>query len=264
MTPLKTLTVRDGSNRRRHIDILLEDDQLVAVNKPARLAVIPERWNPETLNLRDILEARYSQRAPAAQSIWVVHRIDAETSGVVLFARTAEMHRELNQLFEAGDMDKSYLAIVRGIPAQNKGSINLPISPHPKQKPLMYIHPSGKPSRTDYEVVETFRHFALLQVRPRTGRTHQIRVHLSAIECPLAVDNFYGGSEQISLADFKTNYHLKPHQTTPPPLIDRLTLHAQRLAFHDPLSNIRRVVAAPIPKDFAALLKALRKYDSIS
>lgn len=259
--PLQSFGIRDNAGLRLKIDVIFEDEQILAINKPAGIPVIPDRWNTGTSNLRDIIELKIKKYA-AHRSIWVVHRIDMETSGVVLFAKTAEMHRELNRLFKSGKIEKTYLAIVSGHPPKEGGMIDLPVAPHPSRKNFMRIDEKGKPSRTKYKVIEQFKHFSLLEVYPKTGRTHQIRVHLAAIDCPLAVDRFYGKNVRISISQLKANFRPKNYDSPPTFLIDRLTLHAFRLKFTDPFTQKERFFEAPIPKDFNALLKSLRKYDS--
>ena len=258
MNTLQRIPLRSVEGRKQAIDILYQDAHLLVVNKPSGLRVIPDRWDATLPNLRDILMHHFGEG-----NVWVVHRIDAETSGVVVFARTAQMHRELNRLFEKNAVEKIYLGIVQGCPPDKEGRVNLPIRPHPTRKRYMQVHPKGKPSITDYRVLETFGHFSLLEIRPRTGRTHQIRVHLQAIRCPLAVDSLYGTSDAINIRQLKKT-GVKGHQRedgTGPALMHRLSLHAYELAFTDPLSGEERRFQAPIPRDFQALLKALRKWD---
>ncbi len=259
----KSFVIRDKKKRRLKIEIIFEDEYILVINKPANLPVIPDRWNPHLPNLRDTTVSKY--RKTTDQSIWLVHRIDAETSGLVLFAKTAEMHQKLNQSFESGKIEKTYLAIVSGHPSEDEGIIKLPIARHPSRKNYMQIHEKGKPSITMYHLIEKFQHFSLLQVYPQTGRTHQIRVHLKAINCPLAVDSVYGVSGNIKISHIKSHYRPKRNETTPPSLIERLTLHAFKIEFEDPIRKNRKwQFEAPAPKDFCALIKSLRKYDKFN
>lgn len=260
--PLQSFTIRDKENRKQKIIVIFEDEQLLVVNKPANLLVIPDRWNKSLPNLYNILESKFIKNTTTQkQSIWIVHRIDADTSGLVLFAKTAEMHQRLNQLFEAREIEKTYLAIVSGNPPHTEGTMDLPISQHQTRKKFMRIDEKGKPSLTKYKVIEQFKHYSLLEVYPKTGRTHQIRVHLSSINCPLAVDPLYGNSHRITIFDIKSNYRSKTSKFHIPSLIDRLTLHAYQIKFSDPLSNKEYSFEAEIPKDFQAVLKVLHKYD---
>lgn len=253
---------RDRDGRKRIVEVLFEDDRYLIVNKPAGVPVIPDRWRSELPNLRHLLEAQYRKAPHGAdeQSVWVVHRLDTDTSGVLMMARSADSHRFLNALFEAGEVEKTYLAIVRGAPPAESGVIDQPIRPHPSRKPHMQVHPGGKPAVTEYQVLEKFRYYSLLEARPKTGRTHQLRVHLAVVGCPLAVDPLYGEGDAVYLSDFKRGYR-EPKSKAPRPLIGRLTLHAHTLAFTEPASGQRHSFQAPLPKDFQALLKALRKWD---
>ncbi len=180
---------------------------------------------------------------------------------MVIFARTSQMHRELNRLFEQSTIEKIYWAIIEGHPENESGSIDLPLQKHPTRPQFMQVHQQGKPSSTHYDVVESFKHFSLLKVMPKTGRTHQIRVHLREINCPLAIDPVYGYRESFDLSVIKHNYIKKNPFEMNQPLISRLTLHAYQLRFKDPFTNQLKEFTAPLAKDFHALLKALRKWD---
>ncbi len=264
MSILKTFNIRDGRQRKQTIEVLYEDDHLVAVNKPAGLRVIPDSFNAALPNLLTMLESRYRKAlGQEGQQLWVVHRIDMHTSGVVIFARTPEMHRHLNQMFEHGEVQKTYWAVVRGHVQPREGRIDFPMAPHPSRSRMMIISEKGKPARTDYRVLEEFEHFTLVEVYPRTGRTHQIRVHFQAIGNPLAIDPIYAKTLSIDISNLKRDVVRKRHSLdeTPPALMQRLTLHALRLSFTHPLTGKSFEVEAALPKDFRALLSALRKWD---
>jgi len=262
--PLESFTIRDWQNRKQTVEVIFEDEQLLVLNKPPGLPVIPDRWDPELPNLRDIVQQRYEKiSGNASRAIWVVHRIDADTSGLVMFARSKEMHAGMSELFEKEAIRKTYWAITRGNPAENEGAIDLPLKPHPTRPQFMQVSKSGKPSLTRYKVLERFKNFCHLEVYPQTGRTHQIRVHLKEIQCPLAVDPLYGGFESIDLSRIKLRYIKKDAFEENHPLMNRLTLHAYGIQFRDPLSNQTRHFEAPPPKDFSALLKALQKWNAL-
>lgn len=256
----KQIPFRDATGRKKKIEILFEDESLIAVNKPSGMPVIPDRWDDRLPNLRDLLERYYQKITETAeQAIWVVHRIDADTSGIILFARTAEMHRALNTMFEAQEIDKTYLALTAGGLKEKSGVISLPIRRHPKRRQYMQVNVNGKSSETHFQIAEEFRQYCLVELVPKTGRTHQIRVHLAALNCPLAIDPLYGSSAPISLENIKPRFR-KNNAEKESALMQRLTLHAAKLSFQDPITNARRIFEAPLPKDFAALLKALRKW----
>lgn len=229
-----------------------ESPHWLAVGKPAGWLTLPDRHDVAAPNLYRWLQKIY----PA---IYIVHRLDKDTSGIVLFAKTPEAHRHLCRQFSARTMTKIYSAILRGVPAQLRGVIHHPIGADPRHPGRMRIHPAGKPSVTEYTITESFRHFSLAEVHPLTGRTHQIRVHFSAIGHPLGVDPFYGSPEGIYLSDIKLNYRPKTGETEKP-LMNRLTLHARSLVFTD-LDGKTITLTADYPKDFRSFLNHLRKYD---
>ena len=237
--------------------ILLEDDAVLAINKPSGLLVLPDRYDHTLLNLYDLLKETFG-------TIFVVHRIDRETSGVVLFAKTAEAHAKLNTAFEQRQVEKKYRAIVArsarqaGTSHTDSDSINLPIIENEHGVRKMKIDTKkGKEARTDYTVMEWFDGYALVEARPHTGRTHQIRVHLSAIGLPILADPLYGDGRGFFLSTIKRNYQGKEVEQ---PLLGRTALHAFSLSFSHPITNGNILVEAPLPKDMEAVLKALRKY----
>jgi 23S rRNA pseudouridine1911/1915/1917 synthase len=233
--------------------IIFEDDDLVAVNKPAGLLVIPDRYRKDIPNLRDMLAKRNGQ-------IFVVHRLDKETSGILIFAKNADAHRLLNDQFTNHTIEKVYIALVRGRLRHGAGSIKYPLAPHPKKPAVMTVSQSGKISVTDYNIREAFRDYTLVEARPRTGRLHQVRVHLAAFGYPLAIDKLYGSKEPIFLSSIKPDY--KPSGDGESPLIDRLTLHAEKITFVHPREPDQpRTLTAPLPKDFEAVVQQLQKYN---
>lgn len=261
--PLKSFTFRDKEKRKRTIEMVYEDDHLLAVNKPAGLPVIPDRWNPDAPNLRDLMQTQYYRYTGEVDlQLYIVHRIDADTSGVVLMAKDADTHRVLNTIFEHHQIRKTYLAVVRGTPEKMEGEIDLPIGKQSSGKNRMKIHKKGKPSQTNYRVVEKFRNFSLLEVQPLTGRTHQIRVHLQAIGAPLAIDDKYSeGSTALYISDLKRKIRKDILVYEDHPIISRLTLHAWRLQFQMPGGASEILIEAPMPRDLSALHKLLRKWN---
>jgi pseudouridine synthase, RluA family len=231
--------------------ILLEDDAVLAINKPAGLLVLPDRYDHTLFNLYDLLKETFG-------TIFVVHRIDRETSGVVLFAKTAEAHAQLNTAFEQRQVEKKYRAIVAGTSHTESGSINFPIIENEHGVRKMKVDTKkGKEARTDYTVIERFGGYALVDARPHTGRTHQIRVHLSAIGLPILADPLYGDGRGFFLSTIKRNYQGKEEEQ---PLLGRTALHAFSLSFSHPITSGNILVEAPLPKDMEVVLKALRKH----
>jgi 23S rRNA pseudouridine1911/1915/1917 synthase len=231
--------------------ILWEDDAILVINKPAGLLVLPDRYDFDLLNLYDLLKETFG-------TIFVVHRIDRETSGVVLFAKTAEAHAQLNAAFEQRQVEKRYRAIVYGNPNSDGGCIDLPIIENEYGARKMKVDQrKGKEARTEYTVIERFSAYALIEARPYTGRTHQIRIHLKEIGLPILADSLYGVGNSFCLSTIKRNYRGKE---TEQPLLDRTALHAFTLTFIHPLTGAKIVTEAPLPKDMEAVIKALRKY----
>jgi RluA family pseudouridine synthase len=228
--------------------ILYEDESCVAVAKPAGLLVIPDRFDPEKPTLFNGVWHHLFARSggdPEACKPRLVHRLDRDTSGVVLFARTLEAQRRFSLAFERGEARKRYLALVDGQPDE-AGEIDLPIGRAPKPtrrtRGRMFVGtPGSKPARTSFRVLERLGAFTLLEVVPRTGRTHQIRVHLAATGHPLAVDPWYGRRSELRAGNA---------------LLGRLSLHAARLE----VAGL--ALEAPLPPDLAGILEALRRGNS--
>ena len=258
------------SRRTNDLDVLYEDEALLVINKPAGLLVLQDRWDPSKPTVIKLAQA-YLQAQQQAMGhtledgprVWVVHRLDRETSGVLVLAKSARPHAALSQQFEHGQVRKSYLALVRGRVRRAAGVIKLPIGPHLYKAGLMAIRRRhGKSAVTRYAVLERFRGFTLLDIQPETGRTHQIRVHLSAIGHPLAIDPLYEGQEAVFLSALKPAFRPKA-RAEERPLMARLTLHAQALELTHPTHGGIVKWVAPLPKDFAAVLRNLRRFQRL-
>lgn len=234
--------------------ILFEDNYFVVANKPSGIAAIPERNG-------DREKSFVGQLEKSLGPLLVVHRIDKQTSGALCFAKTEEAHKALNILFEGRNIEKEYLAVVKGNMLETHGIINEPLAENPARLGTMKIHPKGKEAISEFWVKENFRHAALLRVNIYTGRTHQIRVHLKSISHPLLVDEIYTDTKAFYISScikkFKRNEE-EPER----PTIARLTLHAASLSFTHPFSQQKISVEAPLPKDLETLLKLLRKNDT--
>lgn len=235
------------------IEILLETDNWIAVNKPAGLLSIPDREGKE-ISLKNLLLAKYG-------TIFTVHRIDRDTSGVIVFAKNENSHKHLSAQFEERTTVKIYTGLVLGILANSKGSIDSPIAEHPAGNGKMMIHRKGKPSRTDFEVVEELPPYSLLRFQLHTGRTHQIRVHMQSLGHPLVCDTVYGDGKPLMVSSFKSKFKLSKSAEEERPILGRLGLHAELLEFID-LDGKRIRIEAPLPKDLQATLQQLRKYSS--
>ena len=251
------------------LDFLHLDESIAAVNKPAGMVVHPAKGNWRgTLAgaLKWHLENRGADE-PGGSGLstaggptrpGIVHRLDRDTSGVIIVARTEEAHHALARQFERRTVEKSYLAITQGQPQFDRDEISLPIGIHPYQREKMAVrrdHSTSRDAVTRFEVVERFRSAALVQVFPKTGRTHQIRVHLAAIGCPVLCDALYSGRSVIQ-RDFFAG---RPADVAAgPPLIARQALHAARLVVDHPATGARLTLAAPLPDDLQQVLDLLR------
>jgi RluA family pseudouridine synthase len=212
------------------LPILFSDDHLLVVNKPAGLLTLPDGYDKTAPCLIDLLRQQYDR-------IWVVHRLDKDTSGVIVFARSAEAHRALNMAFDSRAVHKVYHAIVQGVPPWDERTIDLPLRPDGDRSHRTVIDRGrGKPAVTRVRVLERGVAQALIEARPETGRTHQIRAHLAAIELPLAGDVLYGGG------------------TT---WLPRPALHAYSLDLGHPRSQVPLHFTAPYPADLLAALQHL-------
>lgn len=232
-------------------DIIYENEDFIVINKLSGLLSIPDREAKEN-SLKKIMQDKYGQ-------IFTVHRLDRETSGLIVFAKNEETHKHLSKQFEDRQTEKIYNGLVLGSLAQKQGLIDAPIAEHPSKKGLMIIHKNGKESLTGYEVLEDFGIFSNVQFRIYTGRTHQIRVHAKNIGHPVACDKLYGDGKPVFLSAFKHKFKLSKNQDEEKPILSRLALHSYRLSFKD-AHGTNHEFEAPLPKDLKALLQQLRKW----
>ncbi len=233
--------------------LIYEDNDLLVVQKPAGMLTIPDRAG-QNVSLLQLLQQRYGH-------VMTVHRLDRETSGILCFARNEAAHRHLSLQFERHTTDKFYLALIDGVMHHEEGQVDKPIGEHPTIPGKMMISNAGKPSLTFYRVRERFDRFTLMEVQIRTGRTHQIRVHFQSIGYPLAVDALYGRRPALFLSELKGNrYKQGKYTDEEQPLFERTSLHASRLRLDHPVSGERLEWTAPLPKDFAAMLRQIQKW----
>lgn len=236
------------------VEILYEDDDMVAVNKPVGLLIAPDRWDKKKDNLMGLLHASRPDEYLAN-----VHRLDKNTSGVLLLAKNKPALVALARQFSDRTTRKNYVALVHGAPRHDTMTIELPIAPNLRRAGLSRIDAkSGKTATTVVRVAERFRQHALLGVELHTGRLHQVRVHLQAIGCPLVGDADYGGAPLL-LSQIKPSYRTKAGEAERP-LLDRPALHAEQLVIRQPTTNKPVTIRAPWPKDLAVALKYLRQF----
>jgi len=231
--------------------VIFENDDFLAINKEPGMLTIPDRHDDTQLSLYKSLNQQYGK-------IFIVHRLDRDTSGLILFAKNETAHKYFSQLFEQRNIQKKYLGIVRGSMPAKTGSINEPIAEHPIKKGMMTISKKGKASLTNYEVLEDYGIYSLVQFEIQSGRTHQIRVHTKSIGHPIICDEIYGDGKPILLSSFKKKYKLSQHDLEERPIISRLALHSASLHFKD-IHQKDFFIEAPLPKDMKALLQQLRK-----
>ncbi|HWR12051.1 MAG TPA: RluA family pseudouridine synthase [Rectinemataceae bacterium] len=231
--------------------ILYSDESIVVINKPSGLLSIPDRYDPDAPVALSYLEKDFGH-------LLVVHRIDKDTSGVLLYARDAESHRILNSQFLSRTVEKSYLAIVRGRTEKDEWDCDDPLlADADRLHRTLADSRRGKAAYSHFTTLERFRDFSLVQVRPETGRTHQVRVHCAATGYPIVSDPLYGDGKPVLLSQIKRKW--KGDLFEERPLLERTGLHAERLAFTHPLTRKKIDMSAPLPKDMSALIAQLKK-----
>lgn len=244
------------------LDILYEDDWLIVVNKPPGMVVHPARghWRGTLASaLAHHCDQLSTVGGPARPGI--VHRLDRDTSGVIVVAKTDQAHLALSSQFERRTTRKEYLAIIMGRPDRDRDLVNQPIGVHPYQREKMAIragHATTREAETFYEVQQRFRGFALILAQPKTGRTHQIRLHLAHIGCPVLCDRLYGGRAQITLGEIISG------REDDRVLLDRQALHAQRIRLRHPHTQQEVEFAAPLPADMGEVLRALEQHRAVA
>jgi 23S rRNA pseudouridine1911/1915/1917 synthase len=242
------------------LDVLYEDEYLAVINKPADMVVHPAKghWSGTLVNALQFRFGHLSE-VNGAYRAGIVHRLDRDTSGVILVAKEEATHRELSNLFEHRKVFKEYTALTAGVLDRDSDYIEGRIKRHPLDRVKMTVTDDEEDSKeacSYYEVVERFRGFTLCRIHPRTGRTHQIRVHLASVGAPVLADKVYGGRDSLRLSDLVQNLAPEADEV----LMPRQALHASRLRFQHP--RLRRLVEAeaPLPVEFEKTLAALRKY----
>ncbi|HFB99619.1 MAG TPA: RluA family pseudouridine synthase [Phaeodactylibacter sp.] len=234
--------------------IIFEDDDLVILNKPANFLTIPDRFIAEKPSLVSFLKNKMEE-------VFIVHRLDKETSGVIIFAKNKAAHRSMSMQFEQRTVDKIYLALVEGNLHKEEGEIKNAIATNMRDSGKMIIAKRGKPSLTLYKVIERFKNYTLVEANIKTGRTHQVRVHFQSIGYPLAVDRLYGRKEAFFLSEIKLKKFRRGKDFEERPLMSRTSLHAKKITFTHPSSLQRMTFEVELPKDFKAVLNQLRKWN---
>ena len=237
------------------VKIIFEDKDIIVVSKPAGLLTIPDRYNHNLPTVRAKLEEIYGK-------VFVVHRLDRDTSGVMVFARNAETHRDLSIQFEEMRVKKVYHCVVSGIIEKDEMEIDIPLMQDPTTPGKTIPSVRGKDSLTLVKVLKRYRNSSLIKCYLVTGRHHQIRAHCAAIGHPLLVDPVYGNSPEFKLSAIKRRMNLKKGSEERA-IISRITMHSKEIGFLHPTSKEELIFEDNYPKDFSALLQVLSKYASL-
>ncbi len=242
------------------LDILYEDDSLVVINKPADMIVHPGRgianWKG---TLANALLFHFNQLSTAGGDVrpGIVHRLDRDTTGVIVVAKNDQVHQHLGMQFETRKVVKEYVALCYGIPDRQSDYIEKRIGHHPSIREKMAIREDprfGKVAVTFYETAEKFAGYCYVRLRPQTGRTHQLRVHMTHVGCPMIADRPYSGRAELKLSELTNQF---PEDLV---LIKRQALHAHRLRFFHPVKRQVMDFTAELPEDMTRTLAALREY----
>lgn len=244
------------------LEVVYDDPAFTVVNKPAGMVVHPAKghWTGTLVNALqfhyDTLSTVGGEHRPG-----IVHRLDRDTTGLLIVAKDDQAHRRLAAQFERRTIQKEYLAIVSGVPERDSDYVEATVGPHPTNREKMAVRApedGGKQAVTFYQVVDRFRGFALVRCKPQTGRTHQLRIHLTHIGHPIVADKAYSGRDRLTLGDVAG----PSASDAATPLIDRQALHAHTLRLTHPLTGEHLEFVAPLPGDMVRTLAALRGYRS--
>ena len=235
------------------LSIIYEDDDYIIINKPSGVLSIPDRHNAELPSVTKELRDKFG-------SIFIVHRIDKETSGCICFAKNEEAHKYASMLFEKRLIEKKYLGIVHGSFDHPNGIIEDAIMEHPVIKGKMIINQKqGKPSTTVYETIANYGTYSLVSFNILTGRTHQIRLHSANLGHPIVCDALYGLTNPVYISSLKKKYKMSKDILEETPILNRLALHAFSLTFST-ASGKQIAAEAPLSKDMDAMLKQCSKW----
>lgn len=246
------------------VPVLFEDAHLMALAKPAGLLTSPDRYDPDRPNLMRLLHTHIARKVPWAADrklgyLSNAHRLDRETSGIILLAKSKEALVHLANQFGAEKPEKRYFAIVHGVPREDAFTVDAKVAAHPTRVGVMRISAKeGKRSLTEFRIRKRYLGVTAVECLPRTGRTHQIRVHLQSVDCPIIGDRVYGGGP-LWLSELKRHYRVGKGKDERP-LLDRVALHAEMLVVVHPMTGETVRIECPLPRDLRVALKYLDKY----
>lgn len=232
------------------VPVIWIDEHIIVIDKPPGLLSIPDGYDPAAPHVKSVLSQRYDP-------LWIVHRLDRDTSGVMVLARSASAHRRLNTQFQERHVKKVYIALVVGDPAWDSKVIDQPLKENVgRQHRTVIDFKNGKPSITLLQILDRFGNYCLVEASPETGRRHQIRAHLSAEGFPIACDSLYGTESAIYQSDIHPNFSVELHSGEL--VMDRPGLHARSIEFDHPINDKRARFEAPYPHDLKLILDILR------
>lgn len=238
--------------KNTNYSVLFSDDNMVVLNKRSGLLIAADRYNPDEPRLDLIAQEEFGR-------LYAVHRIDKDTSGLIIYARTPEAQRNLSMQFENREVHKTYHALVYGHPLWQDLHVDLPLKPDGDARHRTVVDKRfGKKSTTDFKLFGVCGNFSWIEAKPLTGRTHQIRVHLAANGLSIVCDPLYSGNQKpLRLSDIKRNWHGDVEEERP--LLSRLALHAYKIEVKHPVTGEAMTFTAPYPKDMEATRKQLAK-----
>ena len=256
------------SRRPPKLEILFDDASVTAIAKPSGITSVSERWDPNAPTAIDLLWELW-QKNPAKFGFaagdeiprpHVIHRLDKDTSGLILFGKNRDAPVSLREQFRVRTVEKMYFALTTGIPVPAEGSIEIEIEEDPSRPGrVRTVSRGGKECFTEYKTLETFGWFAWVELHPKTGRTHQLRISLREVSAPIVADRDYGDGEPLLLSKVKKHYRPGRGEEERP-LLGRLGLHAAKLTFRSPTTDESVTVEAPLPKDLRATLRQLERW----